>query len=265
MVHCAALGQHGRGHDRQRRAAGVAAGNRASRIMRRLSTCTDSQAAPASASRTCSLRGAPAARVTSAPRASRTSVVGVRSTPSRADQLEVVLGVDLDVRDAGDHRGDVGQGAAGGAAGRAEGGGELQQRGALPQLEVEAGAGGEVDEGRGRVARGRVERPGAEPRDLASVCLRHRDRALAGARSSTGVGGGGCRGSGRPWRRGRGRRPARRGRRRSAPRLQRSWTVQPRSRRISSSSASTRAIPARLSPSASSSRIRCRVSMSSWL
>ena len=38
--------------------------------------------ASAKASRTCSLRGAPAARVTSAPRASRTSVVGVRSTPT---------------------------------------------------------------------------------------------------------------------------------------------------------------------------------------
>ena len=56
-----------------------------------------------------------------------------------ADGLEVLLGVDLDVAHARHDPGDVGEHAAGGAAGRAEGGGELQQREPLPQLQVEAG------------------------------------------------------------------------------------------------------------------------------
>jgi len=49
----------------------------------------------------------------------------------------VVLGVDLHVRDAGDDAGDVGEHAAGGAARRAEGRRELQQRGPLTERVVE--------------------------------------------------------------------------------------------------------------------------------
>ena len=51
-----------------------------------------------------------------------------------ADQVEVVLGVDLDVGDTGDGGRDVGQHPSGRAAGRAEGGAELQQRGPLTEL-----------------------------------------------------------------------------------------------------------------------------------
>jgi hypothetical protein len=43
----------------------------------------------------------------------------------------VVLGVDLDVDDSVDHRGDVGEDAPGGPAGLAEGGGELDEGGTL--------------------------------------------------------------------------------------------------------------------------------------
>ena len=48
------------------------------------------------------MAGAPAARVTSRRSASSTSVVGVRRMPRRAYSVEVVLGVDLDVRHARD-------------------------------------------------------------------------------------------------------------------------------------------------------------------
>ena len=98
------------------------------------------QRADASDDSTCSLRGAPAARVISAP-------VGVEDQRGRraqdaqpAHQLEVVLGVDLDVDHPGHRGGDVGQHAAGRAAGGTERGGELQQRGPLPQLVLEVGA-----------------------------------------------------------------------------------------------------------------------------
>ena len=50
------------------------------------------------------------------------------------DQVEVVLGVDLDVSDAGDDAGDVLEHPAGGPARRAERRGELQQRGSLAEL-----------------------------------------------------------------------------------------------------------------------------------
>ncbi len=66
-------------------------------------------------------RGTPRGRA-----ASSTSVVGVRRTPSATDQVEVVLGVDLDVAHARD-AGDVRQDPAGRPARRAERRGELQQ------------------------------------------------------------------------------------------------------------------------------------------
>ncbi len=144
---------------------------------------TDAQAR-ASASRTCSLRGAPGGAGDLGAAGVEDQRRGRAQHADGADQLEVVLGVDLDVPDAGDHRRDVGQGAPGGAAGRAEGGGELQQRGALPQLEVEAGAGGEVDEGGGGGGVGSSGAAGFET--LAGA--RSSTDAETLARSSTGVG-----------------------------------------------------------------------------
>ena len=86
VVHCAALGQHGREHGDHSRDAGA----RSPTI--RVSSCEtsihDMDITPTpSAARTCSLRGAPVARVTSRPALSSTSVVGVRRMPRRADQL----------------------------------------------------------------------------------------------------------------------------------------------------------------------------------
>jgi len=46
----------------------------------------------------------------------------------------VVLGIDLDVAHALDQIGDLGQHPTRGPAGRAEGAGELQQRGTVPEL-----------------------------------------------------------------------------------------------------------------------------------
>ena len=80
VVHCAAPGQHGRGHARNTRGEREGPGN--SRLTSR-NEYPHHGLASASAPSTCSLRGAPAARLTSRPSASRTSVVGVRRTRSR--------------------------------------------------------------------------------------------------------------------------------------------------------------------------------------
>ena len=53
---------------------------------------------------TCSLRGGPAARVTSRPVGVEHQRGGRPQHAEPADQVEVVLGVDLDVGDAGDRR-----------------------------------------------------------------------------------------------------------------------------------------------------------------
>ena len=86
----------------------------------------------ASAASTWSRCGSPAARETSRPRRRGPASSGCAG-PEAADQLEVVLGVDLDVGHARDQVGDLAQHPAGGPARRAERRGELQQRGPLAQ------------------------------------------------------------------------------------------------------------------------------------
>ena len=54
-------------------------------------------------------------------------------------QLQVMLGVDLDVNDTRHRSGDVGEDPAGGAAGSAEGRRELQERRLLAEIVVESG------------------------------------------------------------------------------------------------------------------------------
>ena len=151
--------------------------------------CGHQDTRPRAAS-TWSRSGRPAARETSWPAASRTRVVGVRSTRSARTSLQVVLGVDLDVRDTRDQGGDVAEHPTGGAARRAEGRGELHERGPLPQ--------GYGDPGLGQHGRGRLER--------------RRSIGLASTRAP-----GGCRGTVRPWRPGTSRSPPRTARSRGAP------------------------------------------------
>ena len=67
---------------------------------------------------------------------------------ARRTSVEVVLGVDLDVRDAGDQRGHVAEHPTGGAARRAERRGELQQRGPLAQGSATHGVSASSDRGR---------------------------------------------------------------------------------------------------------------------
>ena len=117
-----------------------------------VSTIVDIRRVSASAARTCSLRGAPAARVTSRPRASSTSVVGVRRMPRRRTSSRwCSASISTCVTPGHDLR-DVGQDPPGGPARRAERGGELQQRGPLPQrladLGDQGGAGRGLDSAR---------------------------------------------------------------------------------------------------------------------
>ena len=86
-----------------------------------------------SAAITSALRGAPVARVRIRPVESSTSTVGVRVTSRLPDEVQVRLGVDLDVDHAGHHRGDITEHHARGPARRAEGRRELQQGGLLAQ------------------------------------------------------------------------------------------------------------------------------------
>ena len=81
-----------------------------------------------SAASTCCFVGAPVARVTSRPCSLEHQRGRGAQDPEPAYDVEVVLGVDLEVRDARQGRGDVLEDPARRAAGRAEGRGELEQR-----------------------------------------------------------------------------------------------------------------------------------------
>ena len=92
-----------------------------------------------SAAMTSAVRGCPAARRTIAARRVEHQHGGGPADAEFAHEREMRLGVDLDVGDAVDHPGHLGEGAPGGPAGRAEGAGELHEGGPLPQFRAEFG------------------------------------------------------------------------------------------------------------------------------
>ena len=80
----------------------------------------------------------PTARRTTAPVASSTKTVGVRANVETSHQIEMALGVDLDVGHAVHLPGDLGQDPPRGPARLAEGGRELHERGPGAQLGADA-------------------------------------------------------------------------------------------------------------------------------
>ena len=133
VVHCAALGQHGRAHAMKTRALSRVGRKRWSHCARRVSMMWTSRLDPRECCQHLLLARRPG-------RPGHLAAGAVEDQGGRRprdadppDQVEVLLRVELHVPHARNAVGDVREHPAGRAARRAEGAGELQQRGPLPE------------------------------------------------------------------------------------------------------------------------------------